>query len=190
LDPRASGDRTVIAAVGLAGSGKSTAVEILAEETHSPVVYFGGIVIEEVAKRGLARTQESERAVREDLRSKMGIDAIAQLASPQIESLLTRHRCVIVDGLYSWLEHETMEANLNSNLVTIAVHAQRRVREARIGNRRVRPLTASELHQRDISEIRSLDKATPIVLADYHIVNDGALVELKSKVSAILTEIL
>ena len=79
---------------------------------------------------------------------------------------------MLVDGVYSWAEVEVLRAEFANPLVLLAVHAPRALREARLVNRPVRPITAEQLHARDESEIRVLDKATPIVLADLHIVND------------------
>ena len=50
---------TIIAIIGMAGSGKGTVVEHLVDTYHVPKVYFGGMVYEEVARRGLEQNPES-----------------------------------------------------------------------------------------------------------------------------------
>jgi hypothetical protein len=45
-------------------------------------------------------------------------------------------------------------------------------------------LTADELDERDVSEIKLLDKGGPIAIADHHIVNDAGPTELESAVGA------
>ena len=58
----------IVAFVGLAGSGKSSAVDYLTEKGY-PKVYFGGIVLDELKRRGLELTQENEQPIREELRA-------------------------------------------------------------------------------------------------------------------------
>jgi dephospho-CoA kinase len=173
-----SGLGLVIAVIGLAGSGKSSAVEFLAERMQAPVVYFGGVVIEEVQRRGLELSETNERMVRESLRREFGMGAIAMTALPAIEHALSANQVVILDGLYSSAEVEVLDRHLPCPLVTVAVHTARRIRESRMANRKHRPLSAEELLSRDRSEIRLLDKAEPIAMADIHILNDADRPEL------------
>ena len=55
----------VLAVVGLAGTGKSEVVRLITEKQAFTVVYFGGVVLEEVERRGLEVNQTNERTVRE-----------------------------------------------------------------------------------------------------------------------------
>lgn len=164
----------ILAIVGLAGTGKSTAIDAVTDRYRVPSVYFGGEVLAEVTRRGLPSGPEGEREVRESLRSDHGMAAIAHLALPAIRSALAEPiPFLLVDGIYSWAEVELLRAELPNRLVLLAVHAPRALREQRLVNRPVRPITAEQLQTRDEAEIRALDKATPIVLADFHVVNDG-----------------
>ncbi|MGH3693714.1 MAG: AAA family ATPase [Pseudonocardiaceae bacterium] len=166
--------RYVLAVVGLPGSGKSTLVDLFKESYGLARVYFGGIVLNEVVNRGLTPGPLSERTVRESLRVEFGMDAIAKLATPRIDRAISSGRNVVIDGMYSMAEYEYLFARYD-DLQTIAIHAARTVRYQRLAERQVRSLTAFEAKERDLVEVRALDKGGPIALADLHYVNDRGL---------------
>ena len=178
--------RSIFAVVGLAGTGKSSVVGILEEILDAPVVYFGGVVVAEVRRRGLEVTEATERMVREGLRAEHGMSAIAQLAGNDVDEHFTTHREIIIDGLYSYAECELLNERFPGLVSLIAVHATKAIREERLAHRPVRPLSAAELHSRDMREIRTLDKATAIALADHHILNNAGVAELRDQVAAIV----
>jgi dephospho-CoA kinase len=174
--------------VGLAGTGKSTVVKILAEQTGAETVYFGGQVIEEVERRGLRVTEYTEREVREELRSRLGMGAIAELSLPAIRLGLGRTGRVLVDGLYGYAEFRLLEDQFETVCI-LAVHASRPIRVDRLAMRPERPLSQIDIDSRDLREIEKLDKATPIALADFHIVNDDDLETLGLRLKALQAKI-
>ena len=177
--------KRVLAVVGLAGTGKSEVVRLITEKQAFTVVYFGGVVLEEVERRGLEVNQTNERAVREELRATHGMAAMAILSLPKITDALGQGEDVLIDGLYSFAEYEILtQAGLP--LLTIAVHADRDIRAERLSNRPTRPLTRDEMNARDDAEIRNLDKAPPIVLADHHVLNNGDMAALKTRIRALI----
>jgi dephospho-CoA kinase len=175
--------------VGLAGTGKSSVVAILREVLEVPVVYFGGVVVAEVQRQSLPVTEATERRVREQLRSDLGMSAIAQLALEQIDSQLQEFGCVIIDGLYSYAEYELLQERYFNQVKLIAVHASKSQREKRLAKRKVRPLSAEEMHSRDLREVRTLDKATAIALADWHLVNNSTIDSLRHHVKRTMTAV-
>ena len=52
----------ILAIVGMSGSGKSVVVDYLTAKGY-PKVYFGGMIISELKKRGFAITPEAEKKV-------------------------------------------------------------------------------------------------------------------------------
>ena len=168
-----------IAAVGLAGTGKSTFVNYLATQTQWPTVYFGGQVLKEVNARGLDPTPENERLVREDLRRIHGSAAMAKLALADVDLGASRAQPLIIDGLYSDAELTFLRKQLGDRLLVIAIHASFETRARRLANRPSRPLTAVEIRQRDRAEVEHINKAPPIALADKHFVNDDDLTALQ-----------
>jgi dephospho-CoA kinase len=176
----------VLAVVGLAGSGKSEATKIVADGHGYEVVYFGGVVVAEVERRGLEVNPANEKDVREDLRASEGMDAIARRSLPAIRAILDQGGRVAVDGLYSAGELSVLREELSVPVVTLAVHAPRWLRKQRLASRPVRPLTAQEVDTRDELEVANLDKAPPIALADLHVVNDSSVEELRERVDGAL----
>lgn len=148
-------------------------------------VYFGGVVIQEVERRGLEVTEANERTVREQLRRDLGMGAIAALALNDIRGQLEISDTCLLDGLYSWAEYEHITP-LGAPVYLVAVHASRRLRETRLANRKVRPLSPEMVLDRDMREVRHLDKATTIALADRHIVNEGTIEGLEEDVKQAL----
>jgi dephospho-CoA kinase len=132
--------KKIIATVGMAGSGKSVAGERL-ESLGFAKVYFGGLTIEEVKRRGLEVNEKNERAVREELRHTHGMGAFAILSLPKIEEILRQGKCVLIDGLYSFSEFKILNEKYGSELLVIAVFTPRELRYRRLAHREVRPLT-------------------------------------------------
>lgn len=75
----------VIAILGMPGSGKGTITDYLESLGH-PKIYFGGMVYDEVKKRGLDIVKD-EKFVREDMRRLEGMDVMAKRASQKADEL-------------------------------------------------------------------------------------------------------
>ena len=178
-----------IAVVGMAGTGKSEAIAYLVEALQIESIYFGGIVIEEVQKRGLEINATNEQIVRQELRAQEGMDVMARRSLPRIQQSIRQGVPICLDGLYSYAEYQTLKKELGERLVIIAIHADRSVREARLANRPIRPLSAAEVIERDTKEIEHIQKAPPIVLADYHMVNNKSLEDLHTKIDLVCANI-
>lgn len=176
----------IIAFVGLTGSGKSTAVEYLTEKGF-PKVYFGGIVLDEVKKRGLELTQENEQPIREELRAKEGKDFVVKRIVKQIHDLIDagQHR-IVADGLYTWTEYKAMKHEFPGELTVVAVVTPKHLRKNRMANRPIRPLTSDQVDKRDWAEIENIEKGGPIAIADYYVMNDGNLEKLHEQIDNIL----
>lgn len=178
----------ILAFVGMAGAGKSSAVDYLTERGF-PRVYFGGVVLDEVAKRGLALTQENEQPIREELRAKEGKDFIVNRIIEQLHGLIDAgQRRIVADGLYTWTEYKALKKAFPGELTVIAIVAPKSLRKQRMAKREHRPLAPNQLDQRDWAEIENLEKGGPIAAADYFIINDGSLDDLHQKIDAITEE--
>ena len=55
----------IIAIVGMSGSGKSVAVDYLTSKGY-PKVYFGGMILNEMERRGIEITPDNEKDFREE----------------------------------------------------------------------------------------------------------------------------
>jgi dephospho-CoA kinase len=157
--------------VGMAGSGKSSVARHL-EQKGWRVIRFGALTMQELEKRGRPINEANEKAIREELRAKHGMDAYARLLLSAIkESLATSP--TVIDGLYSWAEYKFLKGHFGEQMRVVAIYTTRSARYARISQRLDRPLSFAEAEQRDYAEIENVEKGGPIALADYTIVNDG-----------------
>ncbi len=171
--------KRIIALVGMAGSGKSSAIAYLEEKFSWPKVYFGDVIFDRLKADGLEITNDNERAVREKIRDESGMGACAELSLPKVRKALEQSDTVLVESLYSWDEYKVMKREFGGAFEVVAVCAPARVRLERLARRPRRPIaTAEELQLRDWSEIEKTDKGGPIALADYTVVNAGTLEEL------------
>jgi dephospho-CoA kinase len=114
------------------------------------------------------------------------MDVVARMAEEQIRAALSRNRAVVIDGLYSFAEYGFLKSIFGPELVLIALHAARETRYARLALRPERPLSRPEVDARDLHEIQYLEKAPPIVLADYHILNNSSIEELQGALEVVL----
>lgn len=179
----------IIAFVGLAGAGKTTSVEYIAEKGY-PKVYFGGVILNALEKSGLTRNPENEKKIREEIRKSEGADVVAKKMIEQIDSLINsgQHR-IVADGLYSWTEYKVLKHYYPSELELIAVVAPKKLRHHRLINRPIRPMSQSESDQRDWAEIENIEKGGPIAIADHFIINDGSMEHLYEQIDKLLSEI-
>ena len=176
----------IIAIVGMCGSGKSIASDVLVEKGFEKV-YFGGVVLEKVKESNLEITEENEKMVREKLRKDLGMAAMAIVSLPKIKEL-SKNNNVVIDGLYSWDEYLVLKEELD-NLKLIAIVTDKELRYSRLAIREVRPLTNEQAKSRDLGEIENMRKAPPIAYADYYVLNNGTIEEYKQRLEEILKEI-
>ena len=177
----------VVCIVGMTGSGKSEVAKFFNEKGFV-TVRFGDITDEEVKNQGLNLNEDNERKAREALRKKHGMDAYAKLSLPRIEAALKTTN-VVVDGLYSWEEYTYLKDRFGKDFVVVAVWSSPEDRYKRLGNRRIRPLTPEEAAGRDRAEIQNLNKGGPIAMADFTILNDSSIDEMKQQVETIIARI-
>jgi len=181
----------IIAVVGMTGSGKSTVAEMLRKKGCS-YLRLGQMTLDKVNEAGLEPTEENERPIREQLREKYGMAAFAKLNRDNINAL-RRHHPVVIDNLTSWEEYLELSKYYGRELVLLAIIAPPQARYKRLGGRiydpgsdpkmEKRPSTAEAAQSRDVAEIQNLNKAGPIAMAHYNIVNEGTIEELQVKVN-------
>ncbi len=171
------------------GAGKSFCVDYL-KAKDIPSVYFGGITLEEVEKRGLPINEINEKMVRESIRADEGPGAYAKRIIDKIEKLFAEeHKRVVVDGLYSWTEYTLFEEHFGEQAKFVAIIAHRHQRHERLAKRPVRPLTKEEVDSRDRAEIENLEKGGPIARADYTVLNDSTPEKLLEDFNKVLDHI-
>ena len=164
--------RGALALVGMPGAGKTVCAEHLQAQGYFSL-RFGGVVVDEVRRRGWAVNPQNERIAREALREAHGMAAMAVISLPRLQQALQKHSHIVIDGLYSFSEYKLLHHDLGAPLVLVAITAPRHLRYQRLAARRERPLTPSEARERDMQEIERLEKGGPIAMADYTLLNDG-----------------
>lgn len=177
----------VVSIVGMTGAGKSEVARIFHDKGYA-VVRFGDITDDEVKKRGLELNEANERQVRESLRKQYGMDAYAKLSLPGIDAAL-KTSDVVVDGLYSWEEDVFLKEHYGGDFIVVAVWSSPEARYARLSKRRTRMLTPQEAASRDRAEIENLNKGGPIAMADFTVLNDSSLADLKPQVERIIARL-
>lgn len=179
----------ILAFVGLAGSGKSTAVDYLTDKGY-PKIYLGGILYDAMNEAGIEITPDSQQQFREEIREREGKDFIVKRAVAQTHHLIDagQHR-IILDGLYTWTEYKILKREFPGELHVVAIVAPKHLRHHRLAQRPARPFTEAEATQRDWSEIENLEKGGPIAIADHYIVNDADLATLHGRIDTVITDI-
>jgi dephospho-CoA kinase len=179
----------IIVIVGMTGSGKGTITDYL-EKKGLPKVYFGGMVYDEVARRGLEIVKD-EKFVREDMRVKDGPAVLAKRAVAKAEEYFAAGSSLVVfDGLYSWSEYKFIKEKYGDRVLFIAVFTPRARRYQQVTARRdgKRVYTEEDVERRDYEEIEGIEKGGPIAMADYTLVNDGTIEDLHDKLDKLLRE--
>ena len=175
----------VVSIVGMAGSGKSEVANIF-ENRGFMKVRFGEITDREIEKRGLELNEKNERYIRQQLRKEHGMSAYAMLSLSSIDKLL-KSADVVVDGLYSWEEYRLLKSRYGDSLYVVAVWASPETRYERLTKRPVRPLTVEEAISRDIAEIEKSNKGGPIAMANFTIVNEASLEDMRKETQRVIS---
>ena len=178
----------VIAIVGMCGSGKSVATDILEKEFNYKKVYFGGVTMDKLKEANLEVTPENEKKMREGLRKELGMGAFAKILLPKIKELASDSD-VVLDGLYSWDEYKILKEVLGNKLIMIAIVADKHIRYQRLLEREFRGLSNEQAVSRDIAEIENSAKGGPISYADYYILNNSTIEEYRCRLLNIINNL-
>lgn len=185
----------IVFIVGMAGSGKSAIADQLVEKGFS-YVRFGQVVIDELKKRALEINETNEKMVREELRKKHGMGALAILNTDNFDKLLKKSN-VVGDGLYSWTEYKILKEKYGASMFVLAVYAPPQLRYERLENRtvdndadsRFRSIPKGKSVSRDYSEIEHIEKGGPIAMADFTIINTATVEDAIMQLNTFLAEI-
>ncbi len=177
----------VVSVVGMTGAGKSEVSRVF-EQNGFIRVRFGDVTDEEVKQRGLELNEANERNIRELLRQEHGMAAYARLNLPRIDSAL-EHSDVVIDGLYSWEEYIFLKTYYEEAFWVVAVWTSPRRRHQRLTTRPERPLTVEEAGNRDRAEIENINKGGPIAMADFTIINESSIEDLRQEAERIIARL-
>jgi dephospho-CoA kinase len=114
------------------------------------------------------------------------MSAYAKLSLSRIDNLL-KSADVVVDGLYSWEEYKLLKSRYGDSFSVVAVWASPKTRYERLTKRPVRPLAVEEAINRDVAEIENSDKGGPIAMANFTIINESSLEDMRKETQRVIS---
>jgi len=177
----------VIGITGMPGAGKDTVREIV-REYGFPVIVMGDEVRAEAARRNIEPTPENLGRLMLQIRAEEGPEVIAKRCISKIMAL--NARVVIVDGVRSPYEVREFKRSF-PNFKVIAIHASPETRFKRLlkRGRSDDPKDWETFHARDQREL-SVGIGEVIATADYMIVNEGTLEQLKKEIRRVIRRVI
>jgi dephospho-CoA kinase len=176
----------VIGVVGFPASGKGEFSKI-ALEIGIPVVVMGDVIRGKVQESGLPLTDTNLGSTANRLRATQGMDAIARLCIPVIES--QRSPIVVVDGIRGDSEVKAFREHFRG-FILVGIDSPFDLRLSRVTGRG-RPddtHTRDTLLARDARENKwGLSRA--LAEADYRLNNDDTLLEFARQVKVLLERV-
>ncbi len=177
-------EKSIIAVVGLAGSGKTEAANFFAKEKKLSVISFGKIVIDYIDKNKLPHTEEVHKRVREDLRKKYGRGAFAVLNIDKIKNALKNHSIIVLDGMRSWEEYLFLKKELSDvRIYILCLYADKDKRYKRLKSRVDHKKPYGE--ERDLNEIIGLNMGPTLAFADFLVKNNFEVEDLRDKLEQV-----
>ena len=147
----------ILAIVGMSGSGKSVAVDYLTDKGY-PKVYFGGMILNEMERRGIEITPDNEKKFREEIREKEGKDWVVNQVVAEMKDLISAgQKRIVLDGVYSWTEYKILKKEFPKSLTFVAIITNKATRYERVAKRPIRPLDGEAIRKRDTAEIENLE---------------------------------
>lgn len=175
----------ILVTTGMPGSGKEEFLKICAAR-GAKIVRMGDIVRDKAKEFGLDLSDTSVGTLANDERKRYGMDIWAKRTIPFVGGEL-----VVVDGTRGPDEVKAFKVAFGEDLNVVAIHASPKTRFERLKTRARPdyPTTRDEFDHRDQRELAwGLGQA--IAQADFMVVNESSLAELKKAVDKLLDRIL
>jgi dephospho-CoA kinase len=172
-------EKVIVGIAGMPGAGKGVFRQTVQLHEY-PVVIMGDEVREEVKRRNLKSSPQNMGKVMLNLRELEGPAAIAKRCFPKLES--SSSKIVFIDGIRSLVEVDEFKKHF-PKFILVAVHSSPKTRYERLFRRRRSddPVNWETFMERDHREL-GIGMGSVISMADYMIVNEGTLGQLKHKI--------
>ena len=172
-------DKTVICICGMGGSGKDTVIEYIFDEIKGSIVNGRLIVEDDLKKRGMEVNNTTLREHATFMRQSQGMDIIARKSIEWIKKEM-KSVDLVVYNLKAMEELDTLRKELPYRTLILGVHANPRTRFERLKKRGLAydMKDYESLVWRDRVELK-WGVGEAFALADYMIVNEGTLRELR-----------
>ena len=179
-------DKVVVGIAGMPGAGKGVFRRTI-QRMGYPVVTMGDEVREEVKRRNLKPTPQNLGKVMLQLREVEGPAAVAERCIPKLEKAIGR--IVVIDGIRSLVEVNEFKKHF-PHFILIAIHASPKTRYQRLLRRRRSddPPDWKTFIERDLREL-GIGMGSVISVADYMIVNEGTIFQLRQKIVQVMKEV-
>lgn len=183
---------------GTFGAGKGAAISILTERFGAVAYSTSEEVSEECARRGLPTDRGSKTVVSNDTRRKLGSGIFSERVVEKIFSRKPLPELVCVDALRTLGEVEVLKKKFGRGFKLVAIDAPVELRYKRVQSRLRDKHDFKPFEQFAADEQRELtgarhewkqDLGAVMGAADYRIINDGSVKELKKKIGNMLAEI-
>lgn len=179
--------KIVVGIAGMPGAGKGVFRRTIMRMGY-PVVTMGDEVRAEVKRRKLQPTPQNLGKTMLNLRELEGQAAIAKRCIPKLEN--QTQKIVVIDGIRSLDEVNEFKKHF-PRFILVAIHASPKTRYQRLFRRKRSddPLNWKTFMERDQREL-GIGMGSVISIADYMIVNEGSIQQLKQKILCFLREML
>jgi len=179
--------KVVVGITGMPGAGKGVFRRTI-QRLGYPFVIMGDEVREEVKRRELKPNPENLAETMLNLRKIEGSAAIAKRCILKLKN--QPRRVVFIDGIRSLNEVEEFKKHFPM-FILITIHASPKTRYQRLVRRRRSddPTDWDTFMERDLREL-GIGMGSVISVADYLIVNEGSIGQLKQKIMRFNREVL
>jgi dephospho-CoA kinase len=171
----------ILVTTGMPGSGKEEFLQCCVARGAKPI-RMGDMVREKAKEFGLDPSDSSVGTLANEERKRYGNDVWAKRTIPYVGGEL-----VVIDGTRGTDEIRAFKHAFGENLKVIAIHTSPATRFERLKSRgrADSPMTRADFDQRDKRELE-WGVGEAIALADYMIVNESSIADLRAQVDRLL----
>ena len=157
-------------------------------------VYMGDAIRKKMVEENVPVTSESVREFATNLRKTLGFDIVAKLCAPAIEEALKAGKSILIEDIKGWEEVKFFRKHFGTDFVLVTIHAAQHKRFARSQQResewdQKQMKTKDEFDYRDEKEL-GWGLGNAVAMADYVIVNDNHLNDLKKNADNLFRKLL
>lgn len=186
--------KTIIGVTGTLASGKDTVADHISKNYNIKSYSTSDEVRYEATKRGVDHTRASLVEVANSIRAEFGLGELAKRA---LERVTADDQISLITGIRNTGEVKYLKENSNFLLISIdgpiEVRYERAKQRGRIGDGTTfedfRVSEERELSNKEVGE-HGIELLPCMRMADFFIINDGSLDELKTRVDEVVKAIL
>ena len=175
----------VLGFCGLPGSGKSTAIEAIAE--LGTIIMMGDVIRNEARKNGVLPTDENLGRIAKELRKSGGDEIVAEKCVELIKD--SKKIPIFIDGIRSMAEVRVFRKYWEFPVIAILADDQLRYQwisnRARMDDSRKK----SDIEERDLREI-GFGLKEVITDADYTVNNNSSIADLQIKTKTLIMKLI